>query len=142
MSQESVDLTYRSHDAFNRRDLHDFLRCCATDIEFMPYERLVLGADPYRGHDGIRTWWEETFEVIPDLRVKLHEVRDLGRLILVHGRLVGQGAASGAPFERDYWGVFHPHRGTHVWWYAFDSETDALAAARRREKELPALDLD
>jgi ketosteroid isomerase-like protein len=133
MSQENVDLNYRSHDAFNRRDLEGYLALNDPGVEFTPYERAVEGLGPYRGHEGVRSWWDETLKILPDLRVELDEVRDLGDLTLVRGRLWGHGAGSGASFERTYWGVFHWHDKKVVWWHAFQSEAQALEAARLQE---------
>ena len=59
MSQENVELIQRAFEAFNRRDLDAFLELMAPEVEFTPYERALEGLGPYRGHDGVRTWWEE-----------------------------------------------------------------------------------
>jgi ketosteroid isomerase-like protein len=132
MSQENVELNYRSHDAFNQRDLESFLALHDPEVEFTPYERAVEGLGPYRGHEGIRKWWGEALESLPDLRVELDEVRDLGDMTLVRGRLRGQGAQSGAPFERTYWGLFRWRDKQVVWWHAFQSEAEALEAVGLR----------
>jgi hypothetical protein len=68
MSQENVDLYYRAIDAFNRRDLAAYLALMDADVEFTPYEVWVQGGSPYRGRAGVRSWWEESFAVFPDLR--------------------------------------------------------------------------
>jgi ketosteroid isomerase-like protein len=133
MSQENVELTYRSHDAWNRRDLEAYLALHDPDMEFMPYERAIEGLGPYRGHDGVRQWWKEALETIPDFSVELEEVRDLGERTFVRGHLRGHGAGSGAFFERTYWGLFHWRNGKIVWWHAFQSEAEALAAAGMSE---------
>ena len=129
MSEENVELNYRSHDAFNRRDLEGFLVLNDPEVEFTPYERAIEGLGPYRGHDGVRIWWEETLETLPDLTVELEDVRGVGDLTLVRGRLWGHGAESGASFERTYWGVFRWRDKKIVWWHAFQSEAEALEAA-------------
>ena len=133
MSQENVELNYQSHDAFNRRDLDAFLALHDPDVQFTPYERVIEGLGPYYGHDGVRTWWKEAFATLPDFNVELDEVRDLGDMTLVRGRLGGRGAASGASFERTYWGLFRWHDKRIVWWHAFQSEAEALKAAGLEE---------
>jgi ketosteroid isomerase-like protein len=132
MSQENVELTHRAHDAFNRRDLDAFLALMDPHTEFTPYEVWVQGGKPYRGHDGMRRWWEESFEVLPDLRVELHEVRDLGDVIFVRGRLYGHGAGSGAPFERTLCETLEWRDMKQVWGCAFASEAEALEAVGLR----------
>ncbi|MEO6496184.1 MAG: nuclear transport factor 2 family protein [Solirubrobacteraceae bacterium] len=128
MSQENVELINRGHDAFNRRDFDAFLALHDPAVEFLPYEVSVQGGDPYRGHDGVRSWWRSSLEVLPDLRVESYEVRDLGDRVFVRGRLSGQGAKSGAAFERALWQTLECRDGKIVWWRAFESEAEALAA--------------
>jgi hypothetical protein len=133
MPQNYVELTHRVIDAFNRRDLGAYLELMDTEVEFTPYEVWVQGGEPYRGHAGVRTWWEESFAVLPDLRAETHEVRDLGeRVLLVHGRLRGQGAGSGAPIERTMWLAVEWADDKEVWWCSFGSEAEAVEAAKSR----------
>jgi ketosteroid isomerase-like protein len=132
MSQENVEGVYRAIDAFNRRDLDAFLALMDPDVEFTPYEVMVQGGTPYRGHEGVRRWWEESFAVLPDLNAEIHEVRDLGNVTFVAGVIRGHGAGSGAPIERRMWLAIEWRDGREVWWAGFESEADALKAAGLR----------
>jgi len=133
MSQANVELMHRAIDAFNRRDLDSFLALMGPEVEFTPYEVWVQGGHPYRGHAGVRSWWEESFEVLPDLRAEVYEVRDLGDRTFVHGCLRGHGAGSGAPIERTMWLAVEWRDKKEVWWRSFGSEAEALEAAGRAE---------
>jgi ketosteroid isomerase-like protein len=132
MSQENVDLNRRVIDAFNRRDLGGYLELTDPDVEFLPYEVKVQGGNLYGGHFGLRTWWEESFAVFPDLRGEISEMHDLGECVLVHGRILGQGAGSGAPIERPMWLVVEWRDKKMVWWSSFESEAEALEVASSR----------
>jgi ketosteroid isomerase-like protein len=133
MSQENIRLAYEAMDAFNRRDLAAYLALMDPEVEFTPYEVWVQGGQPYRGHAGIRNWWNDTFEVLPDLKVEVYEVRDLKDRAFVHGRLRGQGAGSGAPIERTMWLAIEWRKRMEVWWCAFGSEAEALTAVGLEE---------
>ena len=133
MSQENVELTYRTIDAFNRRDLGTYLALMDPEVEFTPYEVWVQGGEPYRGHAGVRTWWEESFAVFPDLGAEVSEIRDLGNTTFVHGRILGQGAGSGVSIERPMWLAIEWRDKKEVWWCSFESEAGALEAAGLRE---------
>ena len=133
MSQENTELLRRAVDAFNRRDVDDFLAYTDPEIEFTPYERAVEGLGPYRGHEGVRAWWQNSFEAFPDLTAELHEVRGHGDKTVARGRLFGTGAGSGAAFERMLWLAHKWHDGKTVWWYAFEDEADALKAVALEE---------
>jgi ketosteroid isomerase-like protein len=132
MSLVNVELLHRAIDAFNRRDLAAYLALQDSGVEFTPYEREVEGLGPYRGHDGIRTWWENLFEAFPDFSAEYYELRDLGDIALGRGSLRGTGAGSGARFERTLWLASEWCDGKTVWWHAFESEADALEAVRLR----------
>jgi ketosteroid isomerase-like protein len=133
MSQENVRLVYQVIDAFNGRDLDAYLALMDPEVEFTPYEVWVQGGQPYRGHAGIRRWWDDTFEVLPDLKAEIYEVRDFKDRAFVHGCLRGQGAGSGAPIERTMWLAIEWREGLEVWWCAFGSEAEALKAVRLAE---------
>ena len=132
MSRENVELFHQAIDAFNRRDLDAFLALMDPGVEFTPYERALEGLGPYRGHEGVRIWWGESFAVLPDLRAEIYEVRDLGDMTLVRGRLRGQGASSGASFEREMCLALEWRDKRGVWWHAFGSEAEALEAVGLR----------
>jgi ketosteroid isomerase-like protein len=129
MSEQNRDLVQRAFDAFNARDLDRFLALMDAEVEFTPYERAVEGLGPYRGHQGVRSWWDDSFAALPDFRVEPGEIRAIGDVTLTHGRLHGQGAASGATFERELWHVARWRDKKQIWWSAFESEAEALEAA-------------
>ena len=60
MTQENVELTRRAFDAFNRRDLDAFLALMDDDVEAVPRAGAIEGESSFRGHDGVRRWWERT----------------------------------------------------------------------------------
>ena len=128
MSQENVDLSYRVIDAFNRRDLGAYLALIDPEVEFTPYEVWVQGGEPYRGHAGVRAWWEESFAVFPDLRAEAYEIRDFGDRTVACGRIRGQGAGGGASIERSMWLVVEWRNTKTTSWCSFESEAEALEA--------------
>ena len=129
MSEANVELIQRAFDTFNGRDLDAFLELMDPEVEFTPYERALEGLGPYRGHDGVRIWWEDAFATLPEFRVEIREIRDLGDVTLAHGRLRGEGASSGAAFDRELWHVAKWRDKKQIWWSAFETEADALEAA-------------
>jgi hypothetical protein len=87
----------------------------------------------YRGHAGIRRWWRNLHEVVPDYTGEVVEVRDLGDLTLVTLRTRGHGADSDTPFETPLWWMGRWRRGKCVWWRSCGTEAQALEAAGLRE---------
>ena len=135
MAQENVDLNYRVIDAFNRRDIAAYLALTDPDVEFTPYEVVVQGGEPYRGHSGVRSWWEDSLAVFPDLRSEVYEIRDFGNRTLAVGVIRGQGAGSGASIERPMWLLADWHDGLLVSWRSFESEAEALEAVGTSQQD-------
>jgi ketosteroid isomerase-like protein len=133
MSQENVELVYRVTAAINRRDLDAVLALSDPDIEFIPRILEVEGGGSYRGHDGVRSWWENLFGVFPDFRSEVDEVRDLGDVTVARVRLIGQGMGSDAPTEQKSWVVTEWRDKKTIWWRTCISEAEALEAAGLRE---------
>ncbi len=133
MSQEHVELHYRAMDAFNRRDLDAMLALSDSDCEF--YSRLLEleGGGPYRGHDGMRKWWESLLGVAPDFTVEVEEVRDLGDVTVGRHRLRGHGIGSDVSMENTSWHVVEWHAHKAVFARICRSEAERLEAARLRE---------
>lgn len=78
MSRENVELTRRVHDAFNRTDLEAYVALMDEDVEAVPRIVGALG-QTVRGQEGIRQWWKDLFEVVPDLTAELGQQANRGR---------------------------------------------------------------
>jgi ketosteroid isomerase-like protein len=125
MSQENVDRALQAVDAFNRRDLDSVLALVDREVEFM----VVAPDGPYYGHDGVRKWWRDLLDTIPDFRVEVVEIRDLGDWILGVARIRGHGGDSDVPFDETNWQIGEWRHGKCRRWRTCRSEAEALEAA-------------
>src|ERR1700693_4024352 len=93
MSQENVEIVKRVMDAHDRRDLDDFDELTTPDFEWFPAMAVSLGADVYRGREGIEHYFRDSSEAWEDLRDvrSASEFRDLGDSVLVLSRFAGRG---------------------------------------------------
>ena len=126
MSQENVELAQQSVDAFNRRDLDALLALMEEDVEGVPPLASMEGN--YHGHAGIRRWWENLFENLPDFAIEVVEKRDHEDLTITVVRNRAHGAASAAPVEERLWIVAEWRNRKAIWWHTFGSEAEALKA--------------
>jgi ketosteroid isomerase-like protein len=127
MSQENVDTFLDLVSAFNSRDLDAYLELMDPDVEAVPLLAGVEGR--YRGHAGVRRWWDSLFDAFPDFAVEVDEVRDLGDPTLAAVRYRAHAAKSDTPVESQLWMAGRWRGGKCVWWGTFASEADAAAAA-------------
>jgi ketosteroid isomerase-like protein len=76
MSRENVEIARRWWGAFNE-DGAAPLGLCHEEVEIRnPSEFPTTG--PYFGHDGVRHWETDAWEVIRDLRMDVDELIDVG----------------------------------------------------------------
>jgi len=126
MAQENVELAQQAFDAFNRRDLGAFLALMDADVE--AGSRLVAMEGGYHGHDGLRRWWQNLLDAIPDYTLETVEARELGDLTLTTLRTRGHGADSDTPIEDTVWVVVDWRDKQVVRWRVLSTEAEALEA--------------
>ncbi len=131
MSPDNVDLAHQAYDALNRRDLDAFLALMDADVEAVP--RIVAIESGFHGHDGIRRWWEDLVDFLPDVAIEIVAVRDLGDLTLAAVRMRGRGAGSDTPLDEPLWSAAEWRDGKCVWWGNYGTEAEALEAVALRE---------
>jgi ketosteroid isomerase-like protein len=125
MPPDNVTLLHRAYEALNRRDLDAFLALMDPDVEAVP--RVVALESAYRGHDGIRLWWQHLVEFLPDLAVEVIAVRDLGATTIVTVHVRGRGGVSDMPLDQTLWSAVTWRNGKCVWWRNFETEAEAMS---------------
>jgi ketosteroid isomerase-like protein len=131
MAQANIDAVCGSHEAFRRRDLDAFLGYMDPDIEFTSLVLEVEGT--YRGHDGIRSWWDDILAVFPDWQPQVEDAREVGERVVLRVRAEGAGTGSGIDADRVIWQVAEVRDGRLTAWKFFRTEDEALAAAARSD---------
>ena len=129
MAEFDIDVVCGSHDAFRRRDLDAFVEYMDPGIEFTSLVLEVEGT--YRGHDGIRSWWNDILDVFPEWQPQVEDARQVGERVLLKGRAEGAGTGSGIDVDRAIWQVAEVRDGRIAAWRYFRTEDEALAAAAR-----------
>ena len=129
MPEDNVGTVRSSYEAFLRRDLEEFLSYHDPDVEFRSLVLEVEGV--YRGHDGLRSWWENVVDVFPDWQPQIEDARESGNRVLLRVRVEGPGTGTGIDLERHSWNVVEVHDG-HITSSAFyRTEEEALEAMGR-----------
>ena len=124
----------RAAAAANRRDFELFLLNFEPEFEMSFDESAVGGFVPpdlvgvHRGREAFLRVWEAGIEAI-DLKVDYDEVIDFGDRVVLCGRLLGRGRASGIPVDQPLLQVFTLRRGLVIREQDFTDRDKALKAA-------------
>jgi ketosteroid isomerase-like protein len=93
MPGENAEIARRWFERTTKGDLAEDL--WQPDLVMENAKGFVLEVT-YRGHDGLRQWWEDLSEVVDDFRIELDEITELddGRVLTVQ-RLCGRFKTTG-----------------------------------------------
>lgn len=128
MSEQNLDLARRAFEAFADRDVVALLALSTDDIEFLPVTaNITTGGVPYRGHEGLRRYFDDIARVWAELRVFPDELLDLGDTVVVLGRVHGRGG--GMIIDRPTGWVWRIRDGRIAAGRVYGSHAEALEAA-------------
>jgi ketosteroid isomerase-like protein len=125
---ENADIVRRAFDAFSRRDLSVLLAISDPDIEFMPATARVAGrGEPYRGHEGLRTYLADVARVWQELRSEPAEFIEVDDVVVCTGRVYAWGV--GRVIDAPAGWVWRLRDGKLVEGRVYENQRAALAAA-------------
>ena len=126
MSEKNVELVKRAYAAMSRNDLQGFLSITAPEVEF---HSLIAESEgtTYRGHDGIRDWWEQVKGALGGLRFEAEAIRVEGEWAVV--KVLVTGRIGDVTVPQRMWQAVRARNGKAVWWSTYRTEAEALEAA-------------
>lgn len=127
MSQENVEIAHRAYKAFSSSDWVGFVALMDPDVEF---ESLLLEAEgaTYRGHEGVRKYFDAVHDVFPDWQTEITAIRDFGDVLVIESRAAGTGRGSTVALGQRFWQAARVKNGKIVWWKFVRTEDEALEA--------------
>jgi ketosteroid isomerase-like protein len=129
MSRENVEIVLGGVGSFNAGDWDAFVALWDPECEFFSLTGSQMNAHPYRGHEGIRRYVEETKEAWTELRLDIDRtVEAENGVVLVLGRLRGTGRGSGALVEQQLGIVYTVRGGSVRSCRAYSTPSEALEA--------------
>jgi ketosteroid isomerase-like protein len=141
MSRQNIELVRASLEAYRQPEMMALVIDGQLDMSAIDPEvewdasRLTEMipdlAEVYRGHNGVRTYWQRWFEAWSDLEFEIEDMRDSGDDVVVLIRNQRQwGRHTGICTELPpYAQVFTIRDGVLVRWRTFPDQESALAAA-------------
>jgi ketosteroid isomerase-like protein len=128
MSEENLELARRWSRAFNERDMDALVNLTSPDFEFVPFLATLVETTVYRGHDGLRKYFEDADAAWEGIQVRRAEPRAVGDCTISFGELYGKGRASGLEVRVPLAWVSEWREGKLARLEAYESKAEALEA--------------
>jgi ketosteroid isomerase-like protein len=124
MSQVSHEVRAMA-EALNAGDLEAFVARTAEDVEFTS---LVAEAEgrTFRGHAGVRAWWETVLGAFHDPHWEVVDAHDAGDRGVLKSRLTA--TLADTEVEQTMWMAARIREDKLGWWAFFRTEHEALEA--------------
>ena len=129
-----MEIVRRWWEGFNEDGLPP-LALCDEDIEIHnPPDLPVRGV--FKGHDGVRQWRDQVFEIVDNPRVEAEDIVDVhgdGEAVLMLLRAAGKAAYTGIDMEVEWAAIWTIRNGKLLRAQGYLSRADALEAAGLEE---------
>jgi ketosteroid isomerase-like protein len=100
MSQANVDLLREAFDAFNREGVDAIIEILDPEFEAVAPPELTVEPDTYKGHAGIRRYFDSFYEVMEEVHFYPQEFIDAGDKVVVPMVLWAKGRGTGIEAEQ------------------------------------------
>ncbi|HUH81461.1 MAG TPA: nuclear transport factor 2 family protein [Solirubrobacteraceae bacterium] len=129
MSQGNLELLLAGLDAFNSGDVERILTFVDPQFEVSIPRELSAEPDTYRGHEGVRRYFETFAEAMTDIRFHAERVWTAGEDLVVEVLLTASGRQTGIPVEQRVFLVWTVRGGKALKVQTYPSLEPALASA-------------
>jgi uncharacterized protein len=138
VSKADIETIRSGVEAYNRGKVEDLIALADPEVELVPVRSLLEGGS-YRGHAGVRRFFEEMEVDWAERRVEIEEIRELGDFVLVLGEFQAVSPASGNEISFPLAWLTELRGGKLVRMQAFtDREAAAVAANQPKRSPLEA----
>jgi ketosteroid isomerase-like protein len=127
---DNIQILKAGFDAFSSGDIDRIIEIVHPGFEGMVAPELSTEPDTYRGHDGIRRYFESFYEALDEIRFQPERFWDAGgNVVVVSMRVTGRGKQTSIPVEQRNAQVWTLRDGQLWRVMTYASPSDALAAA-------------
>jgi ketosteroid isomerase-like protein len=126
MSQENVELVQQVIEAFNSGDIERVVGLMHPDFEAAVPAQFSAEPDTYRGHDGIRRYFDSFNDAMSEVFFEQEGFREVGEAVVVAVRLTAKGRTTAIAVEQQLAQVFTAREGKLVQIRSYGSLPEAL----------------
>jgi uncharacterized protein len=129
VSSENLEIVQRGFEGFNAKGVDGIIPFLDPNFEATTPPDLATEPGTFRGHEGVRRWFDSFYEVMDGIRWDAHEFHEAGDCVVVEFTLRARGKTTGLEFGQDAVMVWWLHDGKATRVELFRTMDEALAAA-------------
>lgn len=133
MSSRDVEIVRAGYDALSSNDIDTILEFFHPEFEVTTPPTLSAEPDTYRGHDGVRRYFDSFWEAMDDIRFVPHTFREVGDRIAVEISLHARGKNTGIETEQRSVQVWELRDGKAIGLEVYPTLDEALASVDAAE---------
>jgi ketosteroid isomerase-like protein len=127
--RENLEIVQHAVDAFNDRGVEGVIAYIHPEFEATTPPNLATEPDTYRGHDGVRRWFDSFYEVMDEIRWDPQDFHAVGETVVVEFTLRARGKTTGLDFGQPAVMVWRFRDGKASRIELFETLDEAMAAA-------------
>lgn len=128
-----MDIVKRGFEPLRSGDVEALLPFVHPDFEMTTPSHLASEPDTYRGHDGVRRWFDSFYEVMHEVRLEADQFIAVGERVVVPTTLVARGKATGLEVSQPATLLWELRDEQAIGLEFFADVEEALARARELE---------
>jgi ketosteroid isomerase-like protein len=127
----NVETVRKALEAFNSEDVERIVALTHTDFEAVVPPALSTEPDIYRGHDGIRRYFQSFKDAMDEIRFHPEQFWEVGQAVVLVMRITAKGRQTAIPVEQHIAQVWSIRDGKVIGVRAYVSLSEALKAVGR-----------
>jgi ketosteroid isomerase-like protein len=134
MSRENVETLRQGFAAMSTGVIEDILAFVHPDFEVDIPPELSAEPDTYRGHEGVRRYFQSFADAMDEIRFAPERLWDCGEKVVVALRVTAKGKETGIAVEQHLAQVWTIRDGKALRAQTYPTQAEALEAAGLREE--------
>jgi ketosteroid isomerase-like protein len=130
MSSQNVELVRGGFEALSKGGVEALLPFIHTEFEVTTPADLASEPDTYRGHEGLRRYFDSFYEAMDEIRFEPREFRDAGGRVVVPVTLTARGRTTGIEASQELVMVWSLREDQAIRVETYGTLDEALEAAQ------------
>jgi ketosteroid isomerase-like protein len=102
MSSQNMELVRGGFEALSEGGVEALLPFIHPEFEVTTPANLAAEPDTYRGHDGVRRYFDSFYDAMDEVRFEPQELREAGERVIVAVTLMARGRTTGIETRQEF----------------------------------------